>query len=62
MPHHDLTDPYFSRNIGLSLSHLAPKILGPKFDIIFYQNILTVFKHFVSIFSLILDPIDPLYH
>ncbi len=39
---------------GLSLSHLVPKILGPKFGVIF--------KYFVSIFSLIFNPIDPLFY
>ncbi len=26
--------------IGLSLSHLVPEILGPKFGLIFHQNVL----------------------
>ncbi len=36
--------PYFiplsEEKIGLSLSHLVPEILGPKFGLIFHQNVL----------------------
>ncbi len=28
------------KKIGLSLSHLVPEILGPKFGLIFHQNVL----------------------
>ncbi len=41
--------------IGFSLSHLVPEILWPKFCLVF-QNVLTVFKHFVSVFSFIFYP------
>ncbi len=47
----------------LSLSHLFPEIHGPKVGLIFHQNVfLTVFKPFVSIFSLIFDLFDTLLH
>ncbi len=36
--------PLSAEKIGLSLSHLVPEILGPKFGLIFHQNIL--FKRF----------------
>ncbi len=63
MYHHDLIDILFLQNTnGLSLSHLVPEILGPKVGLIFHQNVLKVFKYFVSIFSLMFDPIDPLFH
>ncbi len=57
MPQFDLIDP-------LSLSHLVPEILGPKLGLMFHQNVLfkRVFKYFASIFSLIFDPIDRLFH
>ncbi len=32
--------PSFWRKIGLSLSHLVPEILGPKFGLFFHQNVL----------------------
>ncbi len=32
--------PSFNRKIGLSLSHLVPEILGPKFGLIFHQNVI----------------------
>ncbi len=45
------------------LSHLVPEILGPEVGLIFHKMYyLTDFKHFVSIFSLIGNPIDPLFH
>ncbi len=45
------------------LSHLVPEILGPKVGLIFHHNaLLKSFKHFVSIFSLIFNPIDLLFH
>ncbi len=40
MPYHDLIDPLFLQKIGLSQSHLVPKILGPKVSLIFHQNAL----------------------
>ncbi len=50
VPHHDLINPLFlQKTICLSLSHLVPEILGPK---VYY---LTVFKHCISIFSLIFN-------
>ncbi len=51
--------PSFCRQNWLSLSHWVPEILGPTFFIIMYY--LTVFKHFVSIFSMIFDPTDPFF-
>ncbi len=51
-----------AEKISLSLSHLVPDILWPEVCLMFHQNVLfflTVFKQFVSIFSLIFDPIDP---
>ncbi len=48
MHHHDLIDPLFLlKKIGLSLTHLIPEILGHKFGLIFYQNVL--FNSFLSI-------------
>ncbi len=32
--------PLSVEKIGLSLSHLVPEILGPKFGLIFHQNVL----------------------
>ncbi len=32
--------PLSAEKIGLSLSHLVPEILGPKFGLIFHQNVL----------------------
>ncbi len=58
--------PYFiplsAEKIGLPLSHLVSGILGPKVGLIIHQNVLTDFKHFVYIFSLNFDPIEPLFH
>ncbi len=64
MPYHDPTDPIFlQKKISLSLSHVVPEILGPKVGLIVTKMYyLTVFKHFVSIFSLIFNPIDPPFH
>ncbi len=40
MLHHDLIDPLFlQKKISLSLSHLLSQILGPKFGLIFHQNV-----------------------
>ncbi len=60
----DFIDRYFLlKKIGLSLSHLVPEIFGPKVGLIFHQNVfLKLFKHFISTFSLILDPVEPLFH
>ncbi len=62
MPHHDRIDQLFlQKKIYLSLSHLVPEILYQKLvELCTKMYYLTVFKHFV-IFSLILDPIDPLF-
>ncbi len=62
--------PSFCRKIGLSLSHLVPEILGPKFGLIFHQNVsVNRFEAFCINFlldfqsnwpfSLILDLFDP---
>ncbi len=49
--------PLSAGKISLSLSHLVPEILGPKFGLMFHQMYyLTLFKHFVSSFSLIFYP------
>ncbi len=56
---HDLIDPLFlhTKN-SLYISHLVPEILGPKFALLFHQNVVfNGFKAFVSIFSLIFDPV-----
>ncbi len=49
-----------AEKIGLSVSHIVPEILGPKFGLIFHQNVLfNRFKHFASIFNYTLfNPID----
>ncbi len=62
---------FLQKKIGLCLLHLVPEIYGPKVDLIFLIKMyyITVFKHFVSIFSLnflftfslILDCFDPLF-
>ncbi len=49
-----LTPSFCRKKIGLFLSHLVPEILEPKFGLL-------DFKHFVSIFILIFNPIDPQY-
>ncbi len=55
--------PLSAKNISSSLSQLVPTILGPKFGLSFHQTVLfNSFKHFVSIFFLIFDPIDPIFH
>ncbi len=41
-----------AEKIRLSLSHLVSEIFAPKVGLIFHQNVLTIFKHFVSIDSL----------
>ncbi len=52
-----------AEKIGLSLSHIVPEILGLKVGLIFPKMYyLTDFKHFISIFFLIFNPIDPLFH
>ncbi len=49
--------PLSAGKVSLSLSHLVPEILGPKFGLMFHQMYyLTLFKHFVSSFSLIFYP------
>ncbi len=60
----DQIDPLFlQKKISLSLLHLVPEILGSKADQRHYHVYLTVFKkHFSSIFTLIVDPIDPHIH
>ncbi len=64
MLHLDSIDSLFMQKIiGLSLSHLVPEILGPKVGLSFHQNVLfNCFRHFVSIFPLIMDLIDILFH
>ncbi len=55
--------PLYAEKIGLSLSHLVPEILGPKVGLSFHQNVLfNCFRHVVSIFPLIMDLIDILFH
>ncbi len=55
--------PLSTERIGVSLSHLVPEIRWPKFGLIIHKMYyLIVLKHFVSIFLLIFDPIDPLFH
>ncbi len=45
MHHHNpIGPPISAKNIGLSLSHLVPEVLRPKFTKMYY---LTVLKHFV---------------
>ncbi len=44
IPQHNLIDLLSTEKICLSLSHLVPEILGPKFGLIFHQNI--VFNRF----------------
>ncbi len=64
MHKHDLIDSLVLQNkISLSLSHVVPEILGPKVGLFLTKMYyLAVFKHFVSIFFFIFDPIDPLFH
>ncbi len=53
----------FCRKISVCLSHLVPEILGPKAGLIFTKMYyLIVFRHFISISSLIFEPVDPLSH
>ncbi len=61
---HNPIDPLFlKKKIGLPLSHLVLEILGPNIGLFVYQMYyLTYFKHFVSIFILIFNPIDPIFH
>ncbi len=41
VPYYDLIDVLFlQKKIGLSISHLVPKIFEPKVDLIFHQNVL----------------------
>ncbi len=66
--------PLSAEKIGLSLSHLVPEILGPKFGIIFLQNLLfnrfyvfcinflLYFRSKLPPFSLILNLFDPHFH
>ncbi len=44
-----------------SVSHLVPEIIWPRSSSFFHQS-LSVLKHFVSISSLIIDLVDPLFH
>ncbi len=53
--------PLSAEKITLSLSHLVPEILGPKISFFTKMYYLTDFKHFVNIFSLIFNPIYPLF-
>ncbi len=51
-----LTPSLCKKKIGLSLSHLVPEIIWPKFGLIFHQICnLTTLGHFVPIFSLIFN-------
>ncbi len=60
---HNLIDPPLSaEKIGLSLSLLVPEILGLKLVYFITKTYyLTDFKHFVSIYILIFNPIDPFF-
>ncbi len=62
IPQNNPIDPIFlQKKIDLFLSHLVPEILGPKVGPFFTKMYYLIdFKHFVSIFSLIFDPIDPI--
>ncbi len=61
MPHHDLSDwpPLSAETNGFSLSHL---VAGPKVGLFTQMSYVTVFKHFLSIFSLLFGPIDSPVH
>ncbi len=49
--------------IDLLFLHLVREILGPRIDLFFHGNVLfSSFKHFASIFSLIFDQVDPMFH
>ncbi len=61
MPQLYLIDPFSAERIGLSQSHLVPETLGSKVGVTFHQNVISVFKHFVLIFSLIFDQVDPFF-
>ncbi len=56
--------PLSAEKNGLSLLHLVPEILGPKFDLIFHQtvsiNFLFDFRYKWAPFTLILDLFDTL--
>ncbi len=55
--------PLSADKIRLSLSVLVPEILQVMLVSFFNKmHYLTFFKHFLSIFSLIFDPTDPLFH
>ncbi len=55
--------PLSAEKIRLSLALLVSEILGPKVGPILHQDVyLRDFKHFAKVFSLIFDPIDPLFH
>ncbi len=52
--------PLSAETIILSLSCLVQEKLGPNVGLICHQNVLlTDYKHFLSMFSLIFNPIDP---
>ncbi len=51
--------PLSTEKIGLCLSHSVPEIIWGKSGLIFHKNLL--FDHFVPIFSLIFDLIDPFF-
>ncbi len=51
--------PPFAEKISLSLSHLVDRMLVTYFTNMYY---FVIFMHFVLIFCLILDPVDPLFH
>ncbi len=54
--------PSFCRKIRFVSITFMQEILGTKAGLIFHQNVLfNSFKHFVSIFSLIFNPTDPLF-
>ncbi len=60
MSHHNLIDPLFLKKKNQFFSIIF--ISSNTWTYIFHQNVyLTVFKHFVLIFSLIFDPIDPFF-
>ncbi len=61
MPQLYLIDPFSAERIGLSQSHLVPETLGSKVGVTFHQNVISVFKHFVLIFSLIFDQVDSFF-
>ncbi len=54
--------PLSAEKIGWSPSHLVPEILGHKIDLCFIKMYyLTDLKYFVWIFSMIFNPIEPLF-